>query len=98
MQERGEGMQNSMRDGTGDMDPALMFSFRGLDMYERDSSPTDGALAVLEETPEMSVKERRPKMGRRWGVAFSRALRLRDDNEFCRTFPGACFCTYLLIG
>jgi hypothetical protein len=90
-------MTNSMRDGTGDMEPALMFSFRGLDMYDRGSWPTDGALAVFEETPEMSVKERRPKMGRWWAVAFSRALRLRDDKESCRTLPGTCFGMYLLM-
>lgn len=48
-----------MRVGRGDMDPALMFSFRGLDIYERGSSVGESGITVLDELPEMSVKERR---------------------------------------
>lgn len=54
-------MTRSMRDGLGDMDPTLKFSFRGLDMWERERGARVGELGinVLEEPPDMSVIERR---------------------------------------
>lgn len=57
--ERGEETVTSNRDPTGDSEPALIFSLRGLDMYERGSKVGESGMTVLDEPPEMSVMERR---------------------------------------
>jgi hypothetical protein len=74
-QDRGVGTVSAIRDGMGDIEPALKFSFPGLDMYERGSRLGESGRDVSDD-PETSVIERRCKKPSRYIMVFCKADRL----------------------